>query len=256
VQYIPFAVGDKTYFVGIQLAQYQGVVSKNLGALYIAYGGDRLGQIDLYQNPSQSALIIGPTAAQNALNTNQEVRTQLTLLPNYRFGSYLLYSIGGQLTYFVAVYTNPGATGVVTQLPFMTAINPSSGAVGVGLNAAVAFEDLGTSSSTTSVPASRDAVVKQIDAMVVSDGYSLINATSVSPTVYVNVGSVSLSAAGANATIAHIASLLQTYGPGSVVDASARHTVYAWTNSSGINFGLLSVPVPGVTYLYYVTIGQ
>jgi hypothetical protein len=138
----------------------------------------------------------------------------------------------------------------------MTAINPSSGAVGVGPNAAAAFGDLGTSSSTTSAPASRDAVVKQIDAMVVSDGYMLINATSVSPTVYVNVGSVSLSAAGANATIAQIASLLQTYGPGSVVSANARHTVYAWTDSSGINFGLLSIPVPGVTYLYYVTIGQ
>ena len=51
----------------MQLVQYQGVVSKNLGALYIAYGGDRLGQIDLYQNPSASALIIGPSAAENAL---------------------------------------------------------------------------------------------------------------------------------------------------------------------------------------------
>ena len=149
VQYIPFAVGNQTYFVGLQLAQYKGVVSKNLGALYIAYGGDRLGQIYLYQNPSQSALIIGPTAAENALTTNQQVRTQLTLLPNYRFGSYLLYSVGGQLTYFVAVYTNPGTSGVVTQLPFMTAVNPSSGAVGVGLSAVAAFESLGAGNSTT-----------------------------------------------------------------------------------------------------------
>jgi hypothetical protein len=234
----------------MQLAQYQGIVSKNLGALYIAYGGDRLGQIYLYQNPSASALIIGPTAAENALTTNQQVRTQLTLLPNYRIGSYLLYSVGGQLTYFVAVYTNPGTTGVVTQLPFMTAVNPSSGIVGVGPNAAAAFKALGESNSTTTTTTSRTALVHQIDTLVTSEGYSLVNATSVNPTVYVNVGIVSLSAAGANETVAQVVSLLQTYGPGSV-----DHTVYAWTDSSGnVNFGLLSVPVQGVTYLHYVTI--
>ena len=250
VQYIPFAVKSETYFVGIQLAQYQGVVSKNLGALYIAYGGDRLGQIDLYQNPSASALIIGPTAAENALNTNQAVRTQLTLLPNYRIGSYLLYSVGGQLTYFVAVYTNPGTTGVVTQLPFMTAVNPSSGTVGIGPNAAAAFEDLGGSSSTNTTTTSKSVLVHQIEALVTKEGYSLVNATSVNPTVYVNVGSVSLSTVGSSETKAQVASLLSAYG-----NRSVDHTVYAWTDSSGnLNFGLLSVPTPGVTCLYYVTI--
>jgi uncharacterized membrane protein (UPF0182 family) len=250
VQYIPFAVGDKTYFVGLQLAQYQGVVSKNLGALYIAYGGDRLGQIHLYQNPSQSALIIGPTAAENALTTNQQVRTQLTLLPNYRFGSYLLYSVGGQLTYFVAVYTNPGSSGVVTQLPFMTAVNPSNGIVGVGTDAVAAFGSLGTGNSTTSATPGREALVRQIDALIASKGYSLVNATSVNPTVYVNVASASLGSEGANQTTGKIASLLQTYGPRSVAN-----TVFAWTDSSGnLNFGVISVPAQGVTYMYYVTI--
>ncbi len=250
VQYIPFAVGNKTYFVGLQLAQYQGVVSKNLGALYIAYGGDRLGQIYLYQNPSQSALIIGPSAAENALTTNQLVRTQLTLLPNYRFGSYLLYSVGGQLTYFVAVYTNPGTSGVVTQLPFMTAVNPSSGIVGVGPNAVAAFQDLGLGNSTTIVTVGREALIHRITTLIASQGYSLVNATSVNPTVWVNVGNVSFSAAGANQTTAQVASFLQIYGPGSV-----GKTVYAWTDSSGnLNFGVLTVPAQGVTELFYVTI--
>src|SRR5208283_3148557 len=133
------AVGNQTYFVRMQLVQYQGAVSKNLAGLYVAYGGDKLGTIDLYQNPSSSTPVIGPSAAENALTTNQVVRTQLTLLPNYRIGSYLLYSVGGQLTYFVAVYTNPGSSGVVTQLPFMTAVNPNSGIVGVGTDATSAF---------------------------------------------------------------------------------------------------------------------
>jgi len=249
VQYIPFAVGDKTYFVGFQLVQYQGVVSKNLGGLYIAYGGDKLGQIDLYQNPSQSAVIIGPSAAENALKTNQGVRTQLTLLPNYRIGSYLLYSVGGQLTYFVAVYTNPGTTGVVTQLPFMTAVNPTTAKVGVGSSAAVAFQNLGNN-STTVVTVSRQATIKQIGELITSQGYSLVNATTVNPTVWINVGTVSFSAAGANQTIAQVANLLDTYGSGSVGPA-----VYTWMDSSGnLNFGVLKVPSPGVTELYYVTI--
>jgi hypothetical protein len=252
VQYIPFAVGNSTYFVGLQLVQYQGVVSKNLGALYIAYGGDRLGQIDLYQNPSQSALIIGPTAAENALTTNQQVRTQLTLLPNYRFGSYLLYSVGGQLTYFVAVYTNPGTSGVVTQLPFMTAVNPSTGKVGVGLNAVAAFGSLGMSNSTAVAAPTMDAVIHQIDSLITSKGYSLVNATSVNPTIWVNTGTVSLSTAGANQTISQVASLLQTYGPG-----SAGNSVYAWTDSSGnLNFGVIRVTAAGVAELFYVTIKQ
>jgi hypothetical protein len=251
VQYIPFAVGNSTYFVGLQLVQYQGVVSKNLGALYVAYGGSKLGQIYLYQNPStSSSLIIGPAAAENALNTNQQVRTQLTLLPNYRFGSYLLYSVGGELTYFVAIYTNPGTSGVVTQLPFMTAVNPSTGIVGVGSDATAAFKDLGITNSTAVVTSTMDAVAHQIDSLVTSEGYTLVNATSVNPTIWVSEGSLSLSASGSNKTVALVASLLQSYGPGSV-----GNTVYAWTDSSGnLNFGVLRVPTPGVTELYYVTI--
>ena len=250
VQYIPFANGNRTYFVGLQLVQYQGTVSRNLGALYVAYGGNRLGQIYLYQNPSQSALIIGPTAAENALTTNQQVRTQLTLLPNYRFGSYLLYSVGGRLTYFVAVYTNPGSSGVVTQLPFMTAVNPSTGSVAVGADASAAFQGLGTSNSTTGVTVTRDALVHMIDRLIASKGYSLVNATAVSPTVYVSVADLSLGATGANGTVAQVAAMLQAHG-----SAGVANTVYAWTDSSGnLDFGVLVVPSQGVTYMYYVTI--
>ncbi len=250
VQYIPFAVGNKTYFVGMQLVQYQGVVSKNLGALYVAYGGDRLGQIYAYQNPSQSALIIGPSAAENALTTNSQVRTQLTLLPNYRFGSYLLYSVGGALAYFVAVYTNPGTSGVVTQLPFMTAVNPNTGVVGVGTSAVAAFQNLGSTTQPKVVSANRGTTIHQITSLIASQGYGLVNATSVNPTVWVNVGSVSFSAVGVNQTVDLVNSLLRSHGQGSIGNA-----VYAWVDSSGdLNFGVISARGQGVTELYYVTI--
>jgi hypothetical protein len=250
VQYIPFAVGNKTYFVGLQLVQYRGVVSKNLGGLYIAYGGDRLGQIYLYQNPSQSTLIIGPSAAENALTTNSQVRTQLTLLPNYRFGSYLLYSVGGRLTYFVAVYTNPGTSGVVTQLPFMTAVNPTTGIVAVGPTAVTAFDNLASGNQSTSVNVDRTTMIHQIAKLIGARGYSLVNATSVNPTIWINVGRVSFGSAGAEKAVAEVAGLLRDYGQGSV-----GNIVYAWVDSSGnLNYGLLRVPTQGVTELYYVTI--
>jgi hypothetical protein len=36
---------------------------------------------------------------------------------------------------------------------------------------------------------------------------------------------------------------------------SAGNTTYAWIDSSGnLNFGVLRVPTPGVSELYYVTI--
>jgi hypothetical protein len=250
VQYIPFAVANKTYFVGLQLVQYQGLVSKNLGALYIAYGGDKLGQIYLYQNPSQSALIIGPSAAENALTTNSQVRTQLTLLPNYRFGSYLLYSVGGQLSYFVAVYTNPGTSGVVTQLPFMTAVNPNTGIVGVGTNAVAAFQNLGFSNQSKVVTVDRGALIRQIANLISSQGYNLVNATSVNPTVWINTGSVSFTSAGANQTVAQVAALLRNHGQGSIGNA-----VYTWVDSSGnLYYGVVRAPAQGLTELYYVTI--
>jgi hypothetical protein len=249
VQYIPFAVGNQVYFVGMQLVQYQGAVSKNLAGMYVAYGGDKLGQIVLYQNPSSYAPIIGPSAAENALTVNSQVRTQLTLLPNNRIGSYLLYSVGGQLTYFVAVYTNPASSGVVTQLAFMTAVNPANGNVTVGSSAAAAFENLGIGNQSVG-SVNKNAALHQIDALITSDGYHLTNATSVNPTVWINVGTVSFSAAGANVTIGQVQGLLRTYGQQSVA-----MTVYQWVDSSGnVNYGVFVAAGQGVTELYYVTI--
>ncbi len=248
VQYIPWAVGNSTYFVGTQLVNFRSAASRNLAGLYIAYGGDRLGQIYLYENPSNSTTIIGPSAAENALTTNSQVRTQLTLLPNYRFGSYLLYSVGGALTYFVAVYTNPGTAGVVTQLPFMTAVNPTTAVVAVGANAAVAYHNL-TVNGTLPVPGNDTQLLDtRISGLAVSMNLTLVNATTVSPAVWVNEGTISAGAIGLDQTLADVATFLQTYSP------SSTGTVYKWTdNTNGLNVGVFQVRA-GVTELYYITI--
>jgi hypothetical protein len=249
VHYIPWAIGDNTYLVGMQLAHFQSASSKNLAGVYIAYGGNRLGQIDLFQNPSLSTTFIGPAAAENALTTNQEVRTQLTLLPNYRFGSYLLYSVAGSLDYFVAVYTNPGTAGVVTQLPFMTAIDPTTGNVSTGANAAQAYSSLIGANQTVTPSNSTKALISDIASLADTMGYTVVDATSVNPTVWIQTSTVSLSAAGLNQTVADVGSFLSTYGPGSVAN-----TVYEWMDTSGLNVGVIKTKDGTVTELYYITI--
>ena len=249
VQYIPWAIGNETYFVGMQLVNFQNSASQNLAAMYIAYGGTRLGQIDIYQNPSPSTTFIGPTAAQQALQTNGQVRTQLTFLPNYRFGSYLLYSIGGQLTYFVAVYTNPGTSGVVTQLPFITAITPTTGNVSLGSNAGTAYYNL---EGIVTAPPVGDirVLLSDVVSLATSEGYSFVNATTVNPTVWINQGVLSFSGLGLNATLSQVSNFLTTYGPGSIGTA-----VYIWEDSSqNYYIGVFKSGGPGVTQLFYVTI--
>lgn len=228
------------------------------------------------QNPSNSTAIIGPSAAENALTTNQQVRTQLTLLPNHRFGSYLLYSVGGVLTYFVAVYTNPGISGVVTQLPFMTAVNPITDIVGVGASASAAYQNLlateagtqttgtgtggapgttttttvTTTSATTGItPANSQALLAGISQLAASSNLALVNATTVTPNVWINTGSVSLGTSGVNGALSQVSGLVQKYGPG-----SAGSALYVWTDNTGaLNVGIFQLK-GGVTDLYYVTI--
>ncbi len=250
VQYIPWAIGNETYFAGMQLAEFQSSTSENLAGVYIAYGGDKLGQIDLYQNPSVSTTFIGPAAAENALTTNSQVRTQLTLLPNYRIGSYLLYSVGGHLDYFVAVYTNPGTQGVVTQLPFMTAVDPTTGNVSLGSDATAAYNNLIGINQTTTPSNNTQTLLTQLIPLATSKGYTIVNATQVNPTVWIQTGTLSLSTTGVNNTLAQIGSFLDTYGPGSV-----SNTLYLWTdNQNNLNLGLIKVSDNTVTELYYLTI--
>jgi hypothetical protein len=249
--YIPWAIGEKTYFVGIQLAHFKSASSKNLAGMYIAYGGDELGQIDSYQNPSLSTTFIGPAAAENALTTNSEVRTQLTLLPNYRIGSYLLYSVAGSLEYFVAVYTNPGTSGVVTQLPFMTSVDPTTGNVGLGADASAAYYNLIGVNQTGTPSNSTSALVSEIASVVTSMNYTLVNVTTVNPTVWIQTSLVSLGATDLNQTIGEVTNFLVTYGPGNVAN-----TVYEWMDSSGINIGVIKIRGDTVNELYYITITQ
>ena len=172
------------------------------------------------------------------------VREQLTLLPNYRIGSYLLYSVGGRLTYFIPIYTNPGVSGVVTQLPFMTAVDPYSANVSIGQNAAGAYYNL---IGKVSKPREKVIHLKEIVKLIEGKGYKLINATAMNPTVWIMVDRFMLSSENLNSTMNKLIGFLNVYGPGSL-----GNTAYIWReNSTSLDIGFLHNN-HGAIELYYI----
>jgi len=76
-----------------------------------------------------------------------------------------------------------------------------------------------------------------------------VNATTVSPNVFINTATVSLAKVGVSGGLSQVSGLIQSYGSG-----SAGGSLYVWTDSAGaINVGIFQLK-GGVTDLYYVTI--
>ena len=155
--------------------------------------------------------------------------------------------MGGTLTYFVAVYTNPGSSGVVTQLPFMTAVSPLTDLVGVGPNATAAYQQplrdgggdsttaSGTgcetgsggrhlpvsstprrprtsSSSTTGISiglTNTQALLSGISKLAASSNLNVVNATTVSPNVFINTATVSLAKSGVSGALSQVSGLIK-----------------------------------------------
>ncbi|MGQ9514009.1 MAG: hypothetical protein ACUVTL_03015 [Thermoproteota archaeon] len=130
VLYILHTVGNRPYFVGLQLVEYEASPGKNLAGLYLIYGGARLGEIQFFHSTPRANVtqLIGPSAALQALETDDYVRAQLTLLTNSRLGNILLYSIGGKLYYFIPVYiTTTTSGGVITKMAFIGVVDAATG---------------------------------------------------------------------------------------------------------------------------------
>ncbi|MDG6939666.1 MAG: hypothetical protein JRN39_04605 [Nitrososphaerota archaeon] len=197
VLYLTYTVGNRSSFVALQEVEYQNSASKNLAGIYIVDGGSKLGQMYLYQTPSNiTSTLVGPSAALQALNINPQVRTQLTLLPNYQIGNTLLYIINGQLFYFVPVYTNPGQSAVIVQMPFVAAINPYSGNVSIGGSAAKAYYSL-LGQQTPVTPATTNVstayLMRNVTSLFQHNGLRVLNATRVGANAWVPVGNVTYS---------------------------------------------------------------
>ncbi|MDH5362043.1 MAG: hypothetical protein OEW84_01855 [Aigarchaeota archaeon] len=253
VLYIVGAVGNKVNFLGLQLVEFLQSAGKNLAGMYFAYGGERLGEIDLYEAQVQTNAtnqLIGPSAALQAIQTDSYVKQQMTLLPGARTGNILLYVIGGRLYYFIPVYTTTGAAGgVITKMPFIAVLDATNGTmVATAADSVAAYYALvGVAPPITEGYQERLA---EINGEFKTSGLPLVNVTSVSANVNIEVNSVRYVESvdwnsAKNAIDDFVTNYALKYG---------ASEIYSWQPSnSTISFGVLA-PQAGVVKLYFLSI--
>jgi hypothetical protein len=138
----------------------------------------------------------------------------------------------------------------VTQLPFMTAIDPTTGSAALGSDAAAAYYNLIGVNQTVTPGNDIKTLITEIQSLAASKNYTIIVATSVNPTIWIQTEITSLSTAGINSTLSQVAAFINTYGPGSVAN-----TLYEWTDSSNnLYIGLIKIREGSIIELYYFTI--
>jgi len=249
VLYILVTSGDRADFVGIQLVEYQASPGRNLAGLYIAYGGHQVGKVNLYRISNSTTQLIGPSAALQALETDDYVRTQLTLLPNYRLGNILLYLIGDSLYYFIPVYINTEfQNAVITKMAFVTVVDAATGAkVAVGADSSQAYYVISGGVPTKVGDVERE---KKVKSLFTDKGYSLVSPTKLSANVDIHVAnSTYIDEAQWSALSVTVNDFITNY-----CEKYNVTEVYYWIASDGsVNFGIL-VSVGGVVKLYYITV--
>jgi len=250
VLYILHTVGNKAYFVGLQLVEYEASPGKNLAGLYLVYGGSRLGEIQLFRATplaNMTTQLIGPSAALQALETDDYVRTQLTLLTNSRLGNILLYSIGGELYYFIPVYiTTTVEGGVITKSAFISVVDATTGTkVATGPDSFSAYYALSGGIPEKGLQQRLQMIVD----LITSQGLNLVRPQSIMANVEVMVNRTSY-VTEANWT--NVSSILMQFI--SYAKKIGADSIYYWdVDSNDIGLGLLFSD-RGVVNLYYITV--
>jgi hypothetical protein len=249
VLYVLMTSGNRADFVGLQLVEYQASPGRNLAGMYIAYGTDQLGRLSLYRISNSTTQLIGPSAALQAVETDDYVRQQLTLLPNYRLGNILLYLVGDHLYYFIPVYINTQVqNAVITKMAFVTAVDATTGArVAVGADSSQAYYAISGGVPTILGSAERE---KKLNSLFKDKGYSLVSPEKISANVEIRIANITYTdetqwSSTSTKVNDFITNYCQKYG---VTE------IYYWTTQNGdLNFGILA-NTGGVVKLYYITI--
>ena len=244
VLYILMTVQNQSYFVGLQIVEFLGSHGKNLAGFYVGYGGPQLGTIDLYRIPNATKPFIGPSAALQALETDDYVRKQLTLLTNPRTGNILLYSIGNQLYYFIPVYITIQGAAVITKMAFIGVVDAATGTkVAAGSDSVQAYYALTGTMPSPQVGA--EERLNKLKSIFTSANKTLVNSTEIHANVEIQVNNVTYTSEEQwNQTEATINNFIQNYG---------STEVYYWnTDNHTVNFGILISD--GVVKLYYISV--
>ena len=113
-------------WAAVRLVEIYHSPSQNLAGLYVAPAGARTGQVYLIRFP-EGTTVIGPNSAVSAVTTDPQIKTQLTLHPDWTLGNILLYSVNGRLIYVIPYY---GTQGILTVPEMVTVVDGSTKQVG------------------------------------------------------------------------------------------------------------------------------
>ncbi|MFQ5831992.1 MAG: UPF0182 family protein [Candidatus Thorarchaeota archaeon] len=105
-RYIIMRIGGVERFVAMHNSEFRDAPGRNLAGIYVMGSGNKdFGVLRFYKAGELGfSTLLGPSAAQQAFETNDAVRTQLQLWGSHRYGNRLLYHLGGDLFFVVPVF--------------------------------------------------------------------------------------------------------------------------------------------------------
>lgn len=105
-RYIVMRIGGEERFVAMHNVEFRNSAGRNLAGIYVMGCGEKdFGDMRFYgAGQIGSSTLLGPNAAVQAFETNDDVRTELQLWGQYRYGNRLLYHLGGELFYVIPVF--------------------------------------------------------------------------------------------------------------------------------------------------------
>jgi hypothetical protein len=212
-----------------------------------------------------STKLIGPSAAQEALEKDQEYKNVKTLLQGTpRVGENILYRIGDQEVYFIPIYTSNTQGGVVSQIGTIAAVGAAvTGTfhVGLGDDPVQAFENYLLKAAgeqptgTPVVPGDGTAApdldaegrIEALERVFADAGIQIVKPTSISvPLEFQDAQAVYRAETDFRDAQDAINQFLSDNPP-----ESGR--VYEWREDNKVNFGVLRA-VGGIIENHYISV--
>jgi uncharacterized membrane protein (UPF0182 family) len=144
-RYILMRIGGDERFVAMHNAEFYQSEGRNLAGIYVmGCGNIDFGKLTFYSAGDEEGVsrLLGPSAAVQAFETNDNVRTKLQLWGKHRFGNRLLYHLGGDLFFVVPVFLEVSTSSniVIEKLGGVGLVDAGSGErVQLGSNVVEAY---------------------------------------------------------------------------------------------------------------------
>jgi hypothetical protein len=146
-RYIIMRIAGEERFVAMHNAEFKDSIGRNLAGVYVVGCGETdFGEMRFYgAGQIGSSTLLGPNAAVQAFETNDEVRAQLQLWGQYRYGNRLLYHLGGELFFVIPVFleVETSADRVIEKLGGVGLVDAQTGGrVSLGENVVEAYYEM------------------------------------------------------------------------------------------------------------------